>query len=260
MSEARGAGDDIPPRYEHKFLLTLAQAEAVHRLIAPFCVEDESSAKEPGGRYLVTSLYLDSPRLTFWREWELGTGRRFKLRVRRYGERLGDSPVFLEVKQKLMDITVKRRAVIPPEAWLERARGMGTTAVERDFCARRDRFRCEPALLVRYERKAYKGVTESYARVTFDSRLQFQRCRDWTLAGDPAHWCAADDPVAMDESDPRVLLEVKFEREVPRWIVHMLRTLELDRRGFSKYGVGVLRSYARDTLLDAARREPVAAG
>lgn len=251
--------DDIPPRYEHKFLLTSGQAAAVRRMIEPFCTLDPFSARAADRRYSITSLYLDTPHLGFYRAWELAAPRRFKLRVRRYGAALGDSPVFLEVKERVDDTTIKRRAIIDARdaasSWLARARdGAGGSAAERDFAARRDRYRCVPALLVRYEREAWKGTWDAYARVTFDAHLQYQACDRWTLDGDGG-WLPADDPTATGEEDPRILLEIKFERDVPRWLVGVMRNLELDRRGFSKYGTGVRQVFTPSERLDAARRE-----
>jgi SPX domain protein involved in polyphosphate accumulation len=252
--------DAIPPRYEYKYLLNPAQAARARAMIEPFCVMDSFSAKAPGNRYLITSLYLDTPSLGCWNAWALAADRRFKLRVRRYGTKLGDSPVFFEIKQKVMDVTIKPRAFIAPEQWLERARyGTGESRAEKDFCIKRDRYRLQPTLLVRYEREAWKGRTEAYARITFDQRLQFQKCDEWTLDGDDKCYRAADDPVATGElgGAPLVLMEVKFERDLPRWMVHLIRSLELDRRGFSKYGIGVRRTFDRGELLDASRRESI---
>lgn len=258
MASRTRSADDIPPRYEHKFLLTLGQAEEVRRIIAPFCTLDPFSARSPDRRYRVTSLYLDTPHLGFYRAWELTAPRRFKLRVRGYGERLGDSPVFLEVKERISDTILKRRTVVDAREWLSRARdGAGETPAERDFAARRDRFRCVPALLVRYEREAWKGAWDAYARVTFDGHLQFQPCDRWTLEGDGGPWRPLDDVENVGEPDPRILLELKFERDVPRWLVGLMRNLELDRRGFSKYGTGVRQVFDPARRLDAARREAV---
>lgn len=251
------SADDIPPRYEHKFLLTMGQAAAVRRMIEPFCTLDPFSARSPDRRYAVTSLYLDTPHLGFFRAWELAAPRRFKLRVRRYGEALGDSPVFLEIKERVDDTTIKKRTIVDPRDWLARARdGAGHGRAERDFCARRDRYRCGPALLVRYEREAWKGTWDAYARVTFDAQIRYQPCDRWSLDNDGA-WQAADDPTSTGEDDPRVLLELKFERDVPRWLVGVMRNLELERRGFSKYGTGVRRVFSPADRLDPAHREAV---
>ncbi|HEY4223719.1 MAG TPA: polyphosphate polymerase domain-containing protein, partial [Myxococcota bacterium] len=236
----------IPPRFEFKYLVPLRQVDVIRRMIEPYCVLDEFADKEPKKRYVITSLYLDTPTLGCWNAWNLGADRRFKLRIRRYGHKLGDSPVFFETKERVMDLTIKPRILVPPAQWLSRARdGVGQSADERDFCIRRSRYRLQPTMLVRYEREAWEGRIEAYARVTFDQRLQYQRCDAWTLEGDEGWYQAADDAVAFEDDDPRTLVEIKFEREIPRWMTHLMRTLELERRGCSKYGIGVLRTFNR---------------
>jgi hypothetical protein len=262
MSEPLREAGAIPARFEFKYLVPVAQIPIIREMIAPFMRLDEFADREPRKRYLITSLYLDTPTLGCWHAWSLSADRRFKLRIRRYGHKMGDSPVFFEIKQRLMDVTIKPRILIPWREWLTRARdGVGMTADERDFCIRRDRYRLQPTMLVRYEREAWEGIGEAYTRVTFDQRLQFQRCDEWTLVGDEKNYSNADDPEAFetfaDGGDTRMLVEIKFEREIPRWMTGFMRHLELERQGMSKYGVGVRRTFDRGLLLDAARREPI---
>lgn len=253
--------DDIPPRYEQKFLVPLWQAEQIRRQIEPFCTMDPFSRQSPTGSYLITSLYLDTPHLGFYRQWEMGAPDRFKLRVRRYGEHMGESPIFLEVKERFQDIIVKKRTVVTVADWLARARDLnGATDKERAFTVRRDRFRAQPMVLIRYEREAWKGKLEAYARVTFDARVQYQRVdtlpdQGWTLEGDGGGWGASDDTDTIDEPDVRILVEIKFERDVPRWMVNVMRNLEMVRRGYSKYGTGIRAIFDPARRVDAMKRE-----
>lgn len=253
--------DDIPPRYEQKFLVPVWQAEQLRRLIEPHCMLDPFSQRSPTSSYQITTLYLDTPHLGFYRQWEAGAPRRFKLRVRRYGASLGDSPVFLEVKQRNEDVIVKQRTVVSAHDWLARARDLGgTTEQERAFTVRRDRFRAQPMALIRYQREAWKGKLEAYARVTFDARVQYQSVsalpeQGWSLNGDGGGWGAADDLETVGEPDARLLVEVKFEREVPRWLVNAMRSLELVRRGYSKYGAGIRAIYDPAQRLDVMKRQ-----
>jgi hypothetical protein len=253
--------DDIPPRYEHKFLVPVRQADEIRHLIAPFCTLDPFSQSAPTHRYLVTSLYLDTPHLGFYRQSELAAPHRLKLRVRRYGDALGASPIFLEVKERFEDVTVKQRTLVTAKDWLARARGGGgLSAAERAFVVRRDRYRAQPILLIRYEREAWRGTLEAYARVTFDARVQYQRVDTlaeggWSLVGDGGGWGACDDVETLDETEPCILVEIKFERAVPRWMVGVMRSLELVRRGYSKYGVGVRFAFDAGRRLDVMKRE-----
>lgn len=247
---------DIPPRYEHKFIVGSDVIDEFRARLAPFCSLDTHSAASPDHRYDITSLYYDTPRLAFFEDSANNVGRRYKLRVRRYGEKLGDSPVFFEVKHRIGDVVMKRRAFVPPLRWRQRLRDDHPDAseAERDFRARLHARGAQPTLLVRYAREAWKGEIDNYVRVTFDTRMSFATVADEILDSDRI-WEPADDPVAFDESGSLTLIEVKFERTVPRWLSAIVRDLGLVRRGFSKYSTGIRRTFGTEEgALDVTRR------
>src|SRR6185295_18065814 len=69
-----------------------------------------------GGGYGVWSLYYDTPQLRFY--WEKIEGLRFrrKLRLRHYGSPhtlTDDTPVYVEIKQRVNRVTQKRRIALP---------------------------------------------------------------------------------------------------------------------------------------------------
>ena len=101
-------------RFELKYLVTLSQAERLKSALAAYLVPDEHSHHE--GRYKLASLYYDSADLRCY--WEKVDGLKFrrKLRIRCYetGEALtDDTPVFVEIKQRVDRVTQKRRAILP---------------------------------------------------------------------------------------------------------------------------------------------------
>ena len=256
--------DDIPPRYEHKFMVPAFVADALRERMRPFASLDANSlaagtakngAAARENRYLITSLYYDTPDLDLFEDSNTGVRRRFKLRVRRYGEQLGDSPVFFEVKHRVGDIIRKSRAFVPPLRWARRLVEDHPDAKlpEIDFRSRVLTRRCQPTLLVRYAREVWKGHIDSYVRVTFDTKLEYARVDEAVLES-AGPWEPADDAVAFDDDDALVLIEVKFEQTVPRWLSLAIRDLGMRRQGFSKYGVGVARAFGRDGGLDVARR------
>jgi SPX domain protein involved in polyphosphate accumulation len=247
------APDEIPPRAEHKFLLTARQTEQVRACVAMHCSLDSNSAREPNHRYLITSLYLDTDNFAFFRAKELGAHERFKLRIRRYG--LTGGPVWLEVKHRVGDTIRKSRVTVPVDSWQERilVGHPNANPLEQDFRARMIMHGARPSLLVRYEREAWKGDVERYVRVTFDARLQHHRADSYDLDGN-GDFDPDDSPTCFDSYDSLMLLEVKFERDIPRWLTSMVRDLELQRVGFSKYGTGVKRAYDMYERLDATNR------
>src|SRR5512145_1973519 len=101
-------------RFELKYLLTLKQAELFKKALLAYLLPDEHGNRN--GRYGLTSLYYDSPDFRCY--WEKVDGIKFrrKLRIRRYETDqplTADTPVFVEIKQRLDRVTQKRRVILP---------------------------------------------------------------------------------------------------------------------------------------------------
>jgi len=101
-------------RFELKYMVTLKQAEIFKNALRAFLLPDEHG--NGNGRYTLSSLYYDSPDFRCY--WEKVDGIKFrrKLRIRCYvtDEALtGDTPVFVEIKQRLDRVTQKRRVILP---------------------------------------------------------------------------------------------------------------------------------------------------
>jgi hypothetical protein len=250
--------DEIPPRAEHKFLLNPWQVERMRACLEQHCTLDAYAKREPSHRYTITSLYLDTPTHELFRATELGAFRRYKLRIRRYGLP-ATGPVFFEVKHRIGDVIRKVRTMVDPSEWDERvalAMVPPNSDEEADFRARVAAKRAQPTMLVRYEREAWKGDIERYVRVTFDTHLQWLPTSSWALT-DPQAFESGDAPTCLNEDRSLTLLEVKFERDIPRWLTSVVRELGLQRVGYSKYGTGMKRSYGGLDTLDASRRAGV---
>src|SRR5258708_26935143 len=98
------------PRSELKFRINGATA-AVVRDYARTHIEPDPYADAITHSYLIDSLYFDSDDMTtFWRTIN-GARRRYKLRMRTYGEH-SSSPVFFEVKRCIDEKIVKERGAV----------------------------------------------------------------------------------------------------------------------------------------------------
>lgn len=100
-------------RFELKYLVPVDQAADIRDELAERMDTDPHS---PVGGYGVWSLYYDTPRLRFY--WEKIEGLKFrrKLRIRHYGNLDGvtdESPVCVEIKQRVNRVTQKRRITLP---------------------------------------------------------------------------------------------------------------------------------------------------
>src|SRR4030066_1628577 len=101
-------------RFELKYIISLKQAAHLKSGLRAYLIPDEHGSNN--GRYFVTSLYYDSPDYRCYREKKDGIKFRRKLRLRRYetGTVLTeDTPIFIEIKQRIDRVTQKRRAFLP---------------------------------------------------------------------------------------------------------------------------------------------------
>lgn len=236
-------------RRELKYLVPREQVDAIRDALGGFCVLDEHSAAQPDRRYLVDSLYLDGPGLPFYRAKIDRAKRRLKLRVRTYGD---FERGFLEVKRKDDEAVHKTRARFVGR-WRDAVVAPESRAAD-DFAAAAALSAAEPTVWVRYKREAWAGVLEDYARVTFDSHLQFQPAdAERPIAGS---WRTLDDPFTARSPGSFVVMELKFERAAPIWMAALVRRFELFRRGYSKYCAGVDQTWGRFRPTEPMSRVP----
>jgi len=241
-------------RLELKYLIDEFTADRVRRDIEPFCRPDphndastlrRRSRGESGLGYGISSLYLDSPaRALFWAK-ERGDPERLKLRVRTYR----NSPIaVLELKRKTSDVISKTRARVDRSQVEAIARGRVPVSSEadpevghflHDFALTSMRVGAQPTIHVRYDREAYSSDVDTYARVTFDRRVEVQRTHEWEFCGKPGGWISFDDFRRTDQRDRSVVLELKCQSFVPWWITALIRRHALKQQAYSKYGIGV---------------------
>jgi hypothetical protein len=88
---------------------------------------------------------------------------------------------------------------------------------------------------VEYEREAFASVIDGYARVTLDRRVVCQPATRLDLDAWATSWRPVDHDARTSMGEPVFVLELKFERRPPRWMVDLVRRLDLVRRSFSKY-------------------------
>lgn len=233
-------------RLELKYLIDEGAAERIRRDIEPFCRADDHNPVGPDAPrgYDVSSLYLDTPALAFYRAKERGDPERIKLRVRRYGR----SPLAtLECKRRVVDVIDKTRVLVDANDCELASRGGVDPGVEQpearhfmnDFASRVARSGAEPLLLVRYQREAYVSEVDHYARVTFDRGIEAHRTRSWRFEPEGDAGVRFDDHWPREERWRSVVLELKCQSRVPCWMMELIRRRRLKRLSFSKYAIGV---------------------
>lgn len=222
-------------RFELKYLLTLQQAKQFKAGLRNYLVPDEHGNNN--GRYALSSLYYDSPGLRCYWEKENGIKFRRKLRLRRYetGDILTEeTPIFLEIKQRIDRVTQKRRAVLPYGDALRLCNDR-----QLPDCAPEDKavieeifvflwqYNLRPMSIVRYDRQAFMGTEYDIGlRVTFDTALSFQT--------HPLHlheW-----PSSLPLLAPNLtVMEIKVNERIPTWLTGMIAAHDLQLIRVSKY-------------------------
>ena len=228
-------------RHEAKYLITEAQAAEIRRYCMAHLPLDPHSAHEPGYKYPVLSIYLDSPARELLRSAIDRRVDRYKLRVRTYRRHnapLDGLPAFSEIKRKSHGIVRKTRARVEPGLaeellWKEHFGfgGRGEYDVHMrmsvdEFVRLRNRISAGPVIGVSYLREAYEGSSAERIRVTLDRNLHYGLLASPGSGLGETWWPAGTGGV---------ILEVKFTNTYPFWVTDMLRRAEVLRRGVCKY-------------------------
>jgi hypothetical protein len=233
-------------RHECKFVVPEALAARLRRRVEPFVRPDPHAAVRPDHTYAIASLYLDDSERTLYRETVEGQKKRFKLRVRSYGD--ANATVFLEIKRRIDKVVEKLRCPIPRQALApvlagDLAVGDALPPHQRrallEFARLQQLARGEPRIVVRYDRQAYVGHDDEQVRVTFDRRLAVVPCQRAEVR--------VDDPDRQRVPMGGVVLELKFTDRCPTWMLDAVRAFELRRISFSKYCRSV------DALMDRSQ-------
>lgn len=182
------------------------------------------------GPYEIYSIYFDTI------DWQAfyskldGNQRRQKFRIRSYiaNPKL-DQNVFMEVKEKTSDTINKRRTPVYFEDAALLAKGQ---AIEKEspvvdewrFAVLRNSIK--PKLLNSYTRMAYASEHFPGLRITIDQDLRYTMTNrlEFNQPTQTAYW-------AFQKS----VIEIKFDRYVPQFVVDLLRRYNLTQTPVSKY-------------------------
>ena len=268
MSLASGEG-----RYELKYGMTPERALALMEALEPYCEAERGLSgglgrNLPGGadRYVITSTYFDTTDLAMYWAKRTHEPERMKLRVRAYGPNC-ESPVSFEIKRRVGDIIIKRRARAPRVGWEKyllpgapdlKALGFDTrkAKVYEEFFANYIRLRMRPVVSVRYDRVPFVCRWDDEARVTFDYAIRYAPVNELVLPPSDADYRMVDHAWRFNSSQLPVILELKYDTPAPSWMGDLVRRFDLYRTSFSKY-VAVIEELAEFSVGDRLRiREP----
>jgi VTC domain len=218
-------------RYELKYWVA-------PRLLAP--VREHLGAllvREHAGPQQNVSLYLDTLDRAFYRAHIWGQSNRFKLRVRRYGSAQGEQ-VFAEVKRKVKDVVVKKRAVIAAADWAKVISPTGpvTDPHLEEFAYLLAVTGAAPQVIVACLRTAWvPRISVDSARVTLDEAIVGYPWRGAFFDLDPRWATAIDGADAHPGTGRQALLELKFTGGAPGWMRDLVQRFGLTRTAYSKF-------------------------
>jgi hypothetical protein len=228
-------------RYEFKYLLNARVCQDIEREVKEFMSYDGHVDPDMDNMYLVRSLYFDDPMSTAFYEKTDGIMVRQKFRIRTYGHSFTDGmPLFLESKGRTNERTYKYRIAIAPEhlgkffssdqAWSLMDEYPDNELVEK-FVFETHRRSLAPRVLVDYFRRPYVSDYDSNFRVTFDGKVTSTVSSELfpTLNQTNWHGCHTG----------WTILEVKFDRRLPKWFHRILQTYEMRRLSVSKFCLGM---------------------
>jgi len=233
---------DAHSRFECKYIINPLLVEEVRSFIRPFMQPDTYAASHPVYTYPVCTLYLDSPDLQLYSQVLAGEKNRFKLRVRTYSDD-PETPVFFEIKKRMNQIVIKRRAKVDRDAARElltkESSSVPVGLADKlmpdldEFTSYKLLISAKPVLRVAYMREAYESRTGEPVRVTFDTRLRHAVTFDDTLSHTEGEW--------LETPTEGVILEVKFTDRFPTWARDMAELFQLRQRAVPKYVMSVNR-------------------
>ncbi len=245
----RGTKEDTQiDRYELKYIVHPSIVPGIREFIKPFVAEDHHAG--PGiPEYTVTTLQLDSPFDSLHYAKERKARNRFKLRIRTYGTE-GNVPFFLEIKRKIRSVILKSRVILHPADYSKQNLQtpnpnlpFASDAQYRNYLEFVRLVRtigATPRIFIRYVRESYKGICETYSRVTLDRALTYRPARGrWEFPLREKNWYCMDTSMSQRAPFSGHILELKCGTEMPVWMLELIERFDLVKVGFCKYSAAM---------------------
>jgi VTC domain len=219
-------------RYEYKYWVPPRLMPLVRAHVESFMVPEHGGAAQRN-----VSLYLDSIDRQLYRAHLWGSADRFKLRVRRYGAGPSEQ-VFAEIKRKVKDVVVKKRAVIAAADWTRVIEPTGPIADPQlnEFAYLLAVTGARPQTVVSCDRTAWVPRTSlESTRVTIDEAIVAYPWRGAFFDLDGRHSTPIDGEDEHAGEGRQAILELKFTGAAPGWMQGLVQRFGLYRTAYSKF-------------------------
>lgn len=186
------------------------------------------------GKYEVHSLYFDNYKDICARENVAGEGKRFKYRIRYYGNQ--PEKLWLEKKEKINSYCHKRKCALSVEEYKQILEGntmevfwSTDNQLLKEFCVDIVTERFLPRVIIDYEREAFVELITN-VRITMDYNITASDEIESFLSGDYLKIPLLD--------KKKHVLEVKFDDILPSHLKQIVQSGIVIQRSFSKYYLG----------------------
>ena len=215
-------------RHEIKYLISAPSAKIVKSLLSPVLDYDPHYTES---WYTVSSLYFDDLSFSAYNEKVDGMPEREKFRIRIYNS--DTSYIVLEKKSKKNDLVSKDSIRLTKDLVSgiisgEKIRMEDSLAREFDAKLLSDGLR--PLVTVKYDRTAFVYRAEN-TRITIDENIRFSLS--------PSSLSDINAVFIPLQSEFRTVMEVKYDRVFPSFLVPVLSSVPTERTSYSKYAMAV---------------------
>jgi hypothetical protein len=181
-------------------------------------------------------LYLDSDDWRIYHSTLNGEKNRFKLRLRFYDDN-PKTPVYFEIKRRLDNIIMKKRASVPrqfiPQVLQGQFPPMAAIKKSDELFALQEFLRlmthtgAKSKLHIAYDREAYVSERNNEVRLTFDRNVR------WVSRFDGSVTDKMEKPIFCTRD--LVILELKFTGRFPNWYRELVEAFNCFQCGAAKF-------------------------
>lgn len=227
----------LTDRFEFKYLLSPQKAVLLMKYLDTLGLQKDENSRHDF--YTINSLYFDTPNLDDYMDKEGSFQVRKKMRVRMYKDSWKEDldRVWFEIKRKKDMNIYKTRVEVAGDIFRDFYHNSNVLALgdganipaeqkkldEFKYLFIKQNYR--PRTIVKYKRMAYLDKFLSSVRVTFDKDI----VASWS---DPDFFGEEDEVMV---SGSNVVMEVKFNGQLPWWFVKARDIFDLKRTDYSKY-------------------------
>lgn len=244
-------------RIELKYRVPASKYEALLQKLSDYVEPDEY------GETKIFNIYYDTPDYRLIRRSISKPVYKEKLRLRTYRMPKDTTGAFIEIKKKYAGVVYKRRITLPysiakwhldykipfremENRYLDDKSFFTDAQIEKEINSMIDNYKTLiPAMVIIYDRTAYRGIEDPDFRITFDRDIKW---RDTDL--DISKGAYGTNLLKKGER----LMEIKIAGAMPIEIARILSELKIYKSSYSKYGSGYLQLLEREKYEKGIRK------